>query len=132
MDMNMKVKKLFAIHRDEKYNIVRTKIAEGSTADFAAVIGFQIEDFNEGHDDTSDGMTYIGLNGTYPALQEEPFRHLEGKLLTLADATFTNKTQCDAFKKLISDRIWSFYHDEVQQTINVYERKYNPRLRDTY
>lgn len=128
----MRIKKLFAIHRDAEYNIVRTKIAEGITADFAAPLGYQIEDFNEGDNDSSSDERYIGLNGTYPALQEEPFRHLEGKLLTLADATFTNKTQCDAFKKLISDRMWSFYHDEVQQTISVYERKDNPRLRDRY
>lgn len=129
----MRVKKLFAIHRDADYNIVRTKIATGNTADFAAPIGFQIEDFNEGVDDTNTHEpSYIGLNGTYPALQEEPFRHLEGKLLTLADATFTNKAQCDAFKNLISDRLWSFYHDEVQQTISVYDREHNPRLADRY
>jgi hypothetical protein len=130
--MNMRVKKLFAIHRDSDYKIHRTKIAEGTTADFAAAIGFQIEDFNEERDGDSQGVEHIGLNGTYPALQEEAFRHFEGKLLTLADATFTNKTQCDAFKKLISDRMWTFFQEEVRQTIDVYERKDNPRLRDTY
>lgn len=127
----MRIKKLFAIHRDSDYKIHRTKIAEGTTADFAAPLGYQIEDFDDGN--TSDTTPWaIGLNGTYPALQEDPFRHLEGKLLTLCEATFTNKVQCDAFKKVVSSTLWSFYHDEVQQTIAVYDREHNPRLADRY
>lgn len=128
----MKVKKLFAIHRDSDYKIHRTKIAEGTTADFVGVIGFQIEDFNETNDENSSGSEYIGLNGTYPALIEEDFRHLEGKLLTICDATFTNKEQREAFKKVVKNTLWGYFQDQVQQTIDVYDRNENPRLRDTY
>lgn len=128
----MKVKKLFAIHRDSDYKIHRTKIAEGTTADFAGVIGFQVEDFNETNDGNSSGSECIGLNGTYPPLLEEDFKHLEGKLLTLCDATFTNKEQREAFKKVVSNSLWTYFHEQVQQTIDVYDRNKNPRLSDTY
>lgn len=115
----MKVKKLFAIHRDSDFKIVRTKIAEGTTADFADAMGFQVEDFDE----SPDSSAYIGLNGTYPTLKDDDFRHLEGKLLTLCDATFTNKEQREAFKKMVSNTLWSYFHDQVQITQNVYEQK---------
>ena len=118
--MNMRVKRLFAIYRDADYNMRRAKIAEGTTADFSHPIGFQVEDFDLEDDGPNQSRSAVGLNGTYPALQEEAFRHLEGKLLTLCDATFTNKTQCDAFKKVVSNNLWSYFQDEVRQTIEVY------------
>lgn len=111
----MKVKKLFAIYRDLNYKLVRTKIAEGNTADFAMPIGFQIE----GNNVSDSSIEPVELSGTYPALIEEHFRHLEGKLLTLCDATFTNKEQREAFKKLVSNSLWDYFQGEVQDTIRL-------------
>lgn len=111
----MSMKKLFAIHRDANGNVNRTKIAEGSTADFAGPIGFQVE----GNNMSGSSIEPIELAGTYPALIEEHFRHLEGKLLTLCDATFTNKEQREAFKKLVSNSLWDYFQGEVQDTIRL-------------
>jgi hypothetical protein len=117
--------------RIKDYNIHRTKIAEGTTADFAAVIGFQVEDFADPVSVDSDDR-YIGLNGTYPALLEEDFRHLEGTLLTVCDATFTNKEQREAFKKIVTNALWGYFHNKIQETIDVYDRNKDARLQDKY
>lgn len=115
------MKKLFAIHRDSNYNLVRTKIAEGTTADFADALGFQVEDFvNE--EEYTDSVPYAGLNGSYPTLKDDDFKHLEGKMLTLCDATFTNKEQREAFKKIVSNTLWSYFHEQVEITQSVYNK----------
>ena len=107
----MKMKTLTAIYRDADLKTVRIKIADGTTADFAQAIGFQIEDST-----SEDTM----LNGTYPVLNDEDFRHLEGKLLTLCDATFTNKEQREAFKRMVSSSLWGYFSDRIKETVKAY------------
>ena len=117
----MKIKKLFAIHRDSNYNLIRTKIAEGTTTDFADAMGFQVEDFVEGQDN-DDSIPYSGLNGSYPTLKDDDFKHLEGKILTLCDATFTNKEQREAFKRIVSSTLWGYFHEQSEITRSVYNK----------
>lgn len=111
----MKKKILFAMHNKPDGTAVWTNIAEGTTADFADPKGFIIVDSftdKEGEDSPVEKE----INGAYPVLKGESFRHLEGKLLTLCDATFTNKEQREAFKKMITSTLWSYFHEEVQES----------------
>lgn len=116
-----KIKRLYAIHRDAHGNVYRTKIDEGSTADFAKPIGFVVEDTEEHYEEHANGMVSggrspLGLNGTYPAMLDSPFSNMEGKLLTLCDATFTNKEQREAFKSVVRETIWNMFNNEIAIT----------------
>lgn len=104
-----KIKKLFAIHTDAFGKTYRTKIAEGTTADFAYPIGMQVEDFDEEISENEGHSQSLGLNGSYPIVHTDQLSHLEGKLLTLCDATFTNKDQREAFKSVIREILWGQY-----------------------
>ena len=37
-------------------------------------------------------------------------RHLQGKLLTIIDASISDKDQCKAIKSLISEKLWESNH----------------------
>jgi len=122
--MSQLIKHLFAIHKDSNGNLLRTKIAEGTTADFAHVYGFVF--FNkfiqdEGDEGQSDGFSPLeGTNGVYPAMYASNLQNLEGKLLTLCDATFTNKEQRESFKSIVKDNLWSM----MTETTNELEKKF--------
>lgn len=95
----------------------RVKIAEGTTADFASPLGFVIENRIVRDSDQDDGYDpWEGMSGTYAALYDEPFRHLEGKLLTLCDATFTNKEQRESFKSILKDNLWAMFNEQTNIT----------------
>lgn len=56
-----------------------------------------------------EGSVHSALNGIQPVfaiLGYEDLRTLEGKLLTLADASFFDSQQRKAFKDLIRQTIW--------------------------
>jgi hypothetical protein len=113
-----KTKTLYAIHRDTDYNLIRTKMAEGTTADFAAPIGFVIYDeieIDEKEADSDSVPGGTGLNGSYPVMIGDRYSNLEGKLLTLADMTFTNKEQREAFKSVTRQTLWDFFSLEVNE-----------------
>lgn len=115
-----KVKRLFAIHSDPFGKKYRTKIAEGTTADFAFPNGFVIEDIERTEEVAANGAMAggsqsLGLNGQYPMLQANDIKHIEGQLLTLCDATFTNKEQREAFKNVVSNTLWNSYNDHVDR-----------------
>lgn len=106
--MSQKIKYLFAIHRDSDGNLIRTKIAEGTTADFALVEGFVFENatINEENEAGSSEL-WDGISGLYPAMHAHFAQNLQGKLLTLCDATFTNKDQRESFKSIVKENIWT-------------------------
>ena len=112
-----KEKKLIAIHYDPFGKVTRTTIATGETGDFAFPVGFQIIDITK-HDAASDEEEE---NGTYPVMLDGEWRNLEGKLKTLADATFTNKDQREAFKSMIAEILWSNFSKRVEETIGMYK-----------
>lgn len=114
--MSKKEKQLIAIHYDPFGKVVRTTIARGETADFAMPTGFQIIDVTK-HDNANDEEQE---NGTYPVMLSGEWRNLEGKLKTLADATFTNKDQREAFKSMIAEILWSNFSKNVEGTIGMY------------
>lgn len=120
-----KTKTLYAIHRDSDYNMVRTKIAEGTTADFADPIGFvvydEVEISKSEEADADLAIPASGMNGIYPIMLGDRFSHLEGKLLTLADMTFTNKEQREAFKSVTRQTLWDFFEADVSMT----QQKFN-------
>lgn len=121
-----KIKKLFAIHIDAYGKAYRTKIAEGTTADFAKAKGFVIHDFENHYEEIGDGRVKagskdLGLNGLYPMIHSDEFSKLEGRLLTLCDATFTNKEQKTAFKSMVSQTLWNFYDGEMSSTNGHYQ-----------
>jgi hypothetical protein len=107
-------KHLFAIHTDAHDRVLKTKIAEGTTADFTKTIGFQIENIVERGENEGGFEPMEGLSGTYPAINAESFSKLEGKLLTLCDATFTNKEQRESFKSIVKDNLWTMYSQEIE------------------
>lgn len=114
--MSKTEKKLVAIHYDAFGKVFRTTIATGDTADFAMPTGFQIIDVTK-HDNASDEEQE---NGTYPVMLDGEFKNLEGKLKTLADATFTNTGQRDAFKSMIAEILWSNFSKNVESTLGMY------------
>lgn len=121
-----KIKRLFAIHSDHEGKSYRTKIAEGTTGDFAHPLGFVIEDIYDENDPTAPdtkvaGQENLGLNGTYPALLSGEHRMLEGKLLTLCDMTFTNKEQREAFKSVIRETLWNSFSKQVDSIENTFQ-----------
>lgn len=116
-----KEKRLVAIHYDPYGKVTRTTIATGTSADFATPTGFQIIDvIEQPHKDGEDQNNTEEENGTYPVMLPGEFRDLEGKLKTLADATFTNTKQCDAFKSMIAEILWSNFSKNIDGTIAMY------------
>lgn len=109
-------KNLFAIHQDAHGRAYRTKIAEGTTADFTTAIGFQVENIVERSEGSDGHEPFEGLAGTYPVLDSDLIKKLEGRLLTLCDATFTNKEQRESFKSIVRDNIWTMLADGVEST----------------
>lgn len=114
-------KQLIAIHYDPYGKVHRTKIATGTTADFANAVGFQVIDVTK-HENASDDKQE---NGTYPVMLDGEFKNLEGKLKTLADATFTNKDQREAFKSMIGEIIWSNFSKNIEQALGMYHASVN-------
>lgn len=95
----------------------RVKIAQGTTADFASPVGFVVENVIVHEPNTASGHEpWEGLSGSYAALYAEPFQQLEGKLLTLCDATFTNKEQRESFKSILKDNLWSMFKEQTDIT----------------
>lgn len=113
--MVKKTKKLFAIYTDVDHKLHRIKIAEGETADFAFPKGFVVFDSEQESDGGSSGYVPLGMNGQYPMLQGDDISHLEGQLLTLCDATFTNKEQREAFKGMVKNILWDNYNGHVDR-----------------
>lgn len=114
-------KQLFAIHIDAHDHVYKTKIAEGTTADFTKTVGFQVENVVE-RGDNEDGFEPMeGLDGSYPVMDIEMIKNLEGKLLTLCDATFTNKEQRESFKSIVKDNIWTVLSNGVESTQAFYK-----------
>jgi hypothetical protein len=47
--------------------------------------------------------------------------HLEGELLTIADASFTDKQQREAFKSLIRQTLWKFNHQQERKVTEIFK-----------
>lgn len=47
--------------------------------------------------------------------------HLEGELLTVIDASFADKKQCEAIKSLVRQTIWRFNANQEQRLLEVYK-----------
>lgn len=125
--MAKKIKQLWAIHYDYTGKVYRTKIATGNSGDFAQAVGFQVIDVipYESQDDRDAGSDETIENGTYPIMLEGETKNIEGKLKTLADATFTNKDQREAFKSMISEILWSNFTKRSEDTRGMYHESEN-------
>lgn len=49
-------------------------------------------------------------NGVWPIIKAEDFKHLEGKLLTIVDATFSDPKQREAFKAVVKSELREWYN----------------------
>lgn len=47
----------------------------------------------------------------------ELFRHIEGKMLTIVDASFPDKDQREAVKSLVRVSLWGNTYEEVQKSL---------------
>jgi hypothetical protein len=47
--------------------------------------------------------------------------HLEGELLTVMDAAFTDKQQCEAIKSLVRNTIWKFNANQVRKVEEIFK-----------
>jgi hypothetical protein len=115
-------KRLIALYQLPDGRIHRKTLKEGRTADFAHPLGYVIEDLTieisdpDENGNSSGGMSFDGLNGTYPVLFGESLSKLEGKLLTLCDLTFSDLQQREAFKSLVRENLWSFMDKGIDFT----------------
>lgn len=80
-----------------------------------------------------DAMTPIGIqrytdfdiargfeaNGTYPVLLDKSFNEIYGNLLTLCDATFTDKDQREAFKDMVKGMLSKWYDKNMSYTLKM-------------
>lgn len=57
----------------------------------------------------------------YPIYTGSDVGHLEGELLTVIDASFTDKQQCEAIKSLVRNTIWRFNHRKEEEVVEVYK-----------
>ncbi len=68
-------------------------------------------------------------NGAYPIIKADEFRQLEGRLLTLCDATFSDPLQREAFKDLLKTQTREWYDKHTGVTYKwgkqLYDRKDN-------
>lgn len=68
---------------------------------------------------TQDAPVFSPLNGSQPLfalLGYNDIQSLEGRLLTLADATFTDPQQRKAFKDILRRTIWFDWVNHLDQT----------------
>jgi hypothetical protein len=47
--------------------------------------------------------------------------HLEGELLTVVDAAFTDRNQCEAIKSLVRNTIWRFNATQERRLLEIYK-----------
>ena len=57
----------------------------------------------------------------YPILTGVEMSNLEGRLLTVIDASFADKEQCSSIKSLIRDTIWTFMNEHERKVVAMYE-----------
>lgn len=48
--------------------------------------------------------------------------HLEGELLTVIDASFADKKQCEAIKSLVRQTIWRFNANQEERVLEVFKK----------
>lgn len=48
--------------------------------------------------------------------------HLEGELLTVIDASFADKQQCEAIKSLIRKTIWRFNANQEERVLEIFKK----------
>lgn len=94
----------FALFQDERSVRQLVKIHSSATAGFKPIGIVCYSSF--GSDPHAPEM--IG-NGSYPIIAAEEFRQLEGRLLTLCDATFSDPLQREAFKDLLKTQTREWY-----------------------
>lgn len=116
-------KRLVALYQLPDGKIHKKVLKEGHTADFAQALGFVVEDLQveigdevEPGSPVKGGMSFEGLNGTYPVLFAAKISNLEGKLLTLCDLTFTEQAQREAFKSMVREKLWNFMDAAIDLT----------------
>lgn len=95
-----------------------TEVASGETFDFATPYGFVIDYSN---DNSIGGVRKAG----YPVLKDSNFRTLEGKMLTICDATFTDREQREAFKRIIKNELRNWFSDEIDNVIDISNGQWN-------
>jgi len=101
---------LYCTPKDAKVNYI---VAEGNTMDFAAPFGYVVEH------NCVDGEIGGSYKSGYPLLHESNFRNLEGKMLTICDATFSDKEQREAFKRIIKNELRNWFSDEIDNVIGI-------------
>ena len=104
--------KLIALLSTDEETNANVEVATGESYGFATPHGFVIEQ----NDNGKIGGTY---KASYPVLTDSIFRILEGKVLTVCDATFTDKEQREAFKRIMRNEMRHWFSDRVQETIDI-------------
>lgn len=106
-------KDLVAVYVDANDSFKTKVIGSGETADFAKAIGFYV---------TQEMHGEIMPSALYPILYWDDIRNLEGKLLTICDAVFTDKTQLESIKSLVRNSLHDWYNSQFGQLKQVADK----------
>jgi Neuraminidase (sialidase) len=119
----MKNKKLLVFYKMPDFQEDTLRIIESTNQDttFAEPTAFGVVTEDVENDDFEISL--------YPALYEEHFANLIGRVTSIIDATYSNTEQRDAVKKLIKDNMNTWYKDNLK---HAYKRannaKYNTKI----
>lgn len=109
----------YALFQDE--NSVRQLVKIHST-EFGGFQPIGIVGYSTfGSDPSSPAMIE---NGAYPIIKADEFRQLEGRLLTLCDATFSDPLQREAFKDLLKTQTREWYDKHTGYTYKMGKQLY--------
>ncbi len=101
-------KDLVAVTVDANDKFKRTTVGSGETADFARAVGFYL---------TQEVHGEVMPSATFPIIYWDDVRNLEGKLLTICDAVFSDKTQLESVKSLIRNTVHDWYNSQSAQLV---------------
>jgi hypothetical protein len=105
-----------------KYN--KQKVGEYTPGDdsYQFPVGIVLEHSGEPHIFTDYEGFEVGKNIVARKLYDtKDISHLEGELLTLADASFTDKNQREAFKSLLKRTLWKFNGHQEEKVEEIFK-----------
>lgn len=93
-----------------------------SASPVAFPVGYVIEHDNWGvHEQLSDNFERLNNVISNPVYTGVDVSHLEGELLTIVDASFADKRQCESIKSLMRNTIWQFHSRQEKKVQAMYE-----------
>lgn len=93
-----------------------------SASPLSLPVGFVIEHDDWGvHEILSDNFERINNVVSRPVYTGVEVSHLEGELLTILDASFTDKTQRESIKSLVRNTLWQFHSRQEKKIQAMYE-----------